>query len=380
MSLHLAFDLTLPARTRTGSWVYATELLAQLERRPEYRVSVLNHPKRWPGRRAGERLLNAAELTLWMQTALPWRLSRLRPDLLHAPAFVTPVASPCPIVVNIHDTTYLTLPTDPLWGLYARAFTALAVRRASAILTLSESSKRDIVGHYRVSPDRVVVVPLGVHPRFRPLDKAEARAVVAQKYGLAAPFVLFVSALEERKNVPTLLRAFAQFKRTPAGQAARLALVGKPGGAWPEIQRGVADLGLASEVVCLGHAPTDDLPLFYSAAAVFAFPSLYEGFGIPVAEAMACGTPVITSNVSSLPEVGGDAALYVDPHDVDGLAAALGRVLGDAALRDALSARGLVQAARFTWDEVARQTVAVYHDVLRFGRPQASGRTEPSSF
>lgn len=364
----LAFDLTLPARTRTGSWVYASELLTQLQRMPQVSVTVLNHPKRWRGHGVGEQVLNAAELTLWMQVALPRRLARLRPDLLHSTAFVAPVVSPCPVVVSIHDTTYLTQPHSRLWGVYTRLFTALATRRAAAILTLSESSKRDIVRHYHVPADRVAVVPLGVHPRFYPMNRPEAHVTLQARYGLSAPFILFVGALEVRKNIPVLLRAFAELKRTAVGQPYCLVIVGKPGGAWAEIQRTVDELALRRDVVFLGHVPTDDLPLFYSGAEVFAFPSLYEGFGIPVIEAMACATPVVTSNVSSLPEVGGEAALYVDPNDAAALAVALARVVGDPALRQALVEKGLARAPLFTWERVAEATGQVYAQVRQGSR------------
>jgi len=215
------------------------------------------------------------------------------------------------------------------------------------------------------APDRVVVVPLGVNSSFRPLDQAVAREVIQRKYGVADPFVLFVGALEPRKNVPTLLQAFDKYRQMYPRSTYRLVIVGRQGSAWPEIQRTVEYLSLTPDVVFLGHVPGEDLPLLYNAAELFAFPSMYEGFGLPVLEAMACGTPVLTTNVSSLPEVAGDAAILVDPTDGDALAMAMGQVLNDASLREGLSERGVERAQAFSWQRAAQSTLSVYEQVAR---------------
>lgn len=362
--MHVAFDLTLPARSHSGTRVYATELLAALRGLGQHRVSAIRHDKRLAGASPAERLVNALDLTVWMHSALPRQLARSGVDVLHAPAFIAPAGSPCPIVVSVHDTTYLTMPADPAWGWYARAFTLLTVRQAAAIITFSESARRDIADHYRLRAERIVVTPHGVNPRFRPMDRARAREAVARSYGVSRPFLLFVGAQERRKNVPTLLQALARM-RSIQSPTRGLVLVGRRGGASREIRRTVHKLGLGDLVSVLGEVPDQALPLLYNAAEVLVLPSLAEGFGLPVLEAMACGTPVIAANTSALPEVAGDAAVLVNPEDAGVLAESIATLLGDGALRESLRERGLHRAGKFTWQRAARETVAVYERVVR---------------
>ncbi len=201
---------------------------------------------------------------------------------------------------------------------------------------------------------------MGVNPRFRPADQGEIDAV-RRKYELPDQFVLFVGTIEPRKNLVNLLEALAALKRE--GHGAKLVVAGRKGWLSADFDARLRSLGLESDVTFPGFVPDEDLPAVYSAATVFAFPSWYEGFGIPILEAMACGTPVVCSNTSSLPEVVGDAALMVAPDDVRALKEALGRVLSDPELRGRFTAHGIVRAAPFTWQRTAEQTAAVYRAV-----------------
>ncbi|MCX6026985.1 MAG: glycosyltransferase family 1 protein [Chloroflexi bacterium] len=226
----------------------------------------------------------------------------------------------------------------------------------------SESTRDDLQRITHVPESRVHMVPYGVSPSFRPVHAPHLRRAVAERYGLPSEFLLYVGNLEPRKNLPRLLEAYA---RLPGRQVVPpLVLAGTRGWKDAPLRETMERLNLGRRVVFPGYIPQEDLPAVYSMAAAFVYPSLYEGFGLPVLEAMACGTPVITSNVSSMPEVAGDAALLVSPNDVEGLTRALDRVLGEPDLRAELSRRGLARARQFTWRRAAESTLAVYRSVL----------------
>jgi glycosyltransferase involved in cell wall biosynthesis len=289
-------------------------------------------------------------------------------DVYHATDHLLPPLA-VPSVFTVHDLAFLVEPRThlPTNRLYLAAMMPRYVRAATAVIADSEATRRDLLRYYRLPPERVRVVHLGVEPQFRPLDAAAARAQVMQRHGLVAPYVLFVGTLEPRKNVRALLAAFACLvqARSDANGSSPLQLViaGAPGWWYDDLFRWVRARGLDSLVHFLGRVADADLPALYSACAAFAYPSLYEGFGLPPLEALACGAPVVCSDRSSLPEVVGDAALQVDPTRPAALAAALRRVLDDESLRQSLRARGLARAAGFTWERTAAGTLAVYEQV-----------------
>jgi glycosyltransferase involved in cell wall biosynthesis len=221
----------------------------------------------------------------------------------------------------------------------------------------------DVVRVYGIPESKITVIAEGVHARFKPA-RAEAVAAVRQKYSLPAHTILYVGTIEPRKNLSLLLDAYALLRsRQAVGDETKLVMVGKKGWLYEPFFRHLQEMGLEGEVIFPGYVPDDELPAIYGAADVFVYPSLFEGFGLPVLEAMACGVPVVCSNASSLPEVAGEAALMVGPQDTAGLAAAIQRVLADAELRAKLAALGMAQASRFTWEKAARQTLAVYRQV-----------------
>src|SRR5262249_42286431 len=230
----------------------------------------------------------------------------------------------------------------------------------------SDATRRDLLRYYRVAPQKVRAVPLGVEPAFRPVELEAARALAAERYGLTSPFLLFVGTLEPRKNLRALLEAYRRLlsSHTGEGDAPTLAVAGARGWWYRDLYRLARELGLDGRVRFLGRVPDADLPPLYSAAAAFVYPSLYEGFGLPPLEALACGTPVVCSDRSSLPEVVGDAGLLVDPTQPAALAGALARILDDPALRQELRGRGLERAARYTWARTAAETVQVYEQAL----------------
>jgi len=302
---------------------------------------------------------------LWEQASLPLDLRRRKASLLHSPHHTTPLLyCPCPRVVTVHDVTFFHLPDryPATRRLFFQLMTRLAARRAAVLLVPSASVREDLHAFLRAPLERIVVTYEGVDPSFRPLDRGECVALARKRYGLPEGYLLSLGTREPGKNREVLLRALRRL--VDAGRDLPLAVVGQSGWRLKDEQRAVRDLGLGARVHFTGYVPQSDLPALYNAASVFVFPSLYEGFGLPALEALACGVPVVTSNVSALPEVVGDAALLVDPHEPQAIADAIGRALDDAGLRALLVQAGLERAAGFTWDACAEATLAAYRKVL----------------
>jgi glycosyltransferase involved in cell wall biosynthesis len=301
---------------------------------------------------------------LWEQALQPWALHRAKVDLLHSPAFVGPLASACPFVVTIHDLSFLFFPQGfrTLNRSYLRIFTRISVSRARRVIAVSESTKRDLVQHYGLPPARIDVVHNGVDGSFEPLP-ADQVDTFRKKRGLPERFILFVGTLEPRKNVVRLVEAYARLPK----ERPPLMLVGGKGWLYDEIFARVEALNLSSEVHFVGYVPAEELPFWYNAAVLFAYPSLYEGFGLPPLEAMACGTAVVASTSSSLPEVIGQAGLLVDPADTEALAASMEQVLSGKGIQEQMQAAGLAQAQSFSWEKTAQRTVHSYQRALTPG-------------
>jgi len=306
----------------------------------------------------------------WEQVAQPWRLWRERIDLVHAPVYVGPVASPCPMVVTVHDLSFYLYPEllRRASRSYLQRLTRLSVARAAGIIAVSRATRDDLVQVLGVAPERITVVHNGVDDTMRPIADRAAIEAFRRRRGLPERFILFVGTLEPRKNVPKLLQAYALL-RERWGAAHCLVLAGGRGWGYDDIEATMARLGLGSEAVILpGFVPQDELPLWYNAADLFVYPAIYEGFGIPPLEAMACGAPVLVSDRSSLPEVVGDAGVVVDPDDVEVMAAAMRDVLFDDERRNALRAASLVRASEFSWVTTAQHTASLYHRILTDGQ------------
>ncbi|PDW03116.1 glycosyltransferase family 4 protein [Candidatus Viridilinea mediisalina] len=314
---------------------------------------------------------NLAKLNFEQFTApaAAWRLTCYQgPAVLLTPYFGPPLRAKLPVVTTVGDIIPLLLP-EYRGGAHVRAYMALvrqAVRRSNHVLTFSAWSRNDILKHLRLPAERVTSIHLAAGDQYSLGDQTAARAAVAERYGLVEPFVYYVGGLDARKNLGTLLRAFALLRSR--GVRATLAIAGRTLGRdrqlFPDLDAMIAELDLSASVRRI-DVPPEDGPLLYRACSVFVFPSRYEGFGLPPLEAMACGAPVIVSDASSLPEVVGPAALRVPPDDIIGWAAALGRLLGDAHLRNELSNHGLNQAARFSYRRVAAHTLAILERVAR---------------
>jgi glycosyltransferase involved in cell wall biosynthesis len=307
------------------------------------------------------------------QFELPRILSRYKVDLLHSPHFLLPVVRPCPTVATIHDVIYLACPEDLLslaGRLYYRAMMSACSRMATCLITDSKHSKDEIIHYLNANPAKIEVVYPAVDPFFESgVDPAQV-ASVRSRFGIHDDYLLCVGIYKPRKNHARLLKAFQHLLKS--GVQSQLIIAGPLGEGKPVLQSLAAELGIADHVIFTGFVGDAELRALYSGARVYVCPSLYEGFGFTVVEAMACGTPVVCSSTTSLPEVAGKAALYFDAHRPEEMAVQLGRAFSDDALRTSLIADGRTNLLRFSWAETARQTLALYHAALQLPLPRAA--------
>jgi len=301
---------------------------------------------------------------IWHRLHLPvpveWAIGAV--DIFHSPDFtLPPVRSGTRTVVTVHDLSFLRVPTcfHPALLDYLNDNVPPAVRRADQIVADSENTKRDLIELLDVPGDRISVVYPGVEPRFRPISDEEQLQAVRRRYNLPPRFVLGLGTLQPRKNYVELIHAFAELNLPNLW----LVIVGKAGWMYEDIEAAISRLDLARRVILLGYVDDTDLPALYNLADVFAFPSLYEGFGIPPLEAMACGVPVVMADNSALPETAGDAALLVDASDRHALACALSDALSNPRLRQELTHKGVERARHFTWEAAAQSLLATYRQL-----------------
>lgn len=382
--MRIAIDATSIPPKPAGAGTYALELvraMAERDRRDGYalftRTRLLDaetqSKKNWHVEHVGG---GRVRRLLWEQTSLRRRLDTLGIDVLHSTHHTLPLR---PVrsrrVVTIHDVTFFRIPDryPPLRRLYFKTVTKLAARVADAIIVPSDTVRDDVIRTLHAAPSQVHTVYEAAGQQFTMMPREES-AVTAQKYGLTSPFVLSVGSREPGKNRARLLEALAALKAD--GVPTGLAVVGQEAWRFEGEDDLIARLSMQGHVRYLGYVPAEDLPALYNAATVFAFPSLYEGFGLPVLEAMACGTPVLTSNISATAEIASDAAVLVDPLDVASIRDGLRGLLTDSIVRDHYARRGLARAAQFSWQRAANETHAVYERVM-LGLPAPSVR-EPA--
>jgi len=302
---------------------------------------------------------------LWEQFVLPIQCQWHGIDLLHSPGYVSPIALPCPSVVSILDMNYFFFPQD--WSKLAllalKILVPLSARSSREIIALSQSSKRHVVKALKIPEDRINVTYMGVDKIFHPHHSRREILKIKNRIGIKANFILSVANSHPHKNLGRLLQAYHTLRKDK-GITHQLLLAGNPGRGHSELVRMVRKLGMGHEVIFTGYLSHHQMPLLYQAADLFVFPSLYEGFGLPILESMACGTPVVSSNAASLPEVVDEAGILVDPYHVNEMAGAMYRVLSDKSLAQDLIKKGLEQSKKFSWIQTAEQTLAIYKKLM----------------
>ena len=368
--MRIAINAALAGERSTGIGIYAASLVAALPRvdggQHTYEVYYGGLPPTQAAPPNGVRVrrhvvrMGGGWRRLWWDG---WRVGRAaaHADVLHSTSAYLPWRAPCPCVLTIHDLAIYRYPeTFPrINRTLGRCLFESAVRRAAALIAVSEATRRDAIELLGLSADTITVIPEAPDPLFHPVrDHAEVARVRA-RYDLSRPYILSVATAEPRKNLRRLLAAFAACRAAP-GRDEELVLVGGKGWLGGPLEADVRRLAAAGLVRTLGYVPREDLPALYAGAAALAYPSLYEGFGLPVLEGLACGAPVLTSHGSSLEEVAGDAALLVDPTSTESIANGLHALVADATLAATLRRRGPPRAGRFTWDATARATLLVY--------------------
>jgi len=367
--MRIGIDARLVYYSQAGIGQYILHLingLAQIDQENEYVIlqsrkddtTILQQP-------------NFRRVSLWTPShhrleglSLNVELMRLGLDVLHSPDFIPPHRPSCKSVITVHDLAFLLFPHF-LTKESARYYGHIdqAVCWTDHIIAVSNSTKRDTIDYLGVPEDKITVVHEATNPIFRPIDRDQARQQVRDRYGVEGPFILFVSTIEPRKNVPTLLLAFQKLRESYQ-QDIQLVLAGGKGWLFEDVYNLIGELHLDNQIHMIGQVPSEDLLNLYNAAEMLAHPAFYEGFGLPPLEAMSCGLPAVVANVASLPEVVGDAALLIDPNDRDELTVAMWRVLTDQGLNQEMRAKGLRQAERFSWTRAAQETLDIYRRVV----------------
>lgn len=362
------------ARERTGTEWYSYHLIQALKRLPVPGLEFMLYSKKflqdgletfpegWDGK-----ILYWKSQRFWNQFRLSWELWRHPVDLFFQPTHTLPLFRPKRTVTTLHDIGFERLPHlyRPAELRYHRYSANAAVKRADRILTVSEFSRGEILERYKLPPERVVATPLAADPRYRPDIADEAKDAVLAKYRLSRPFIIYAGRLEEKKNIVNLIHAFAIFKGwRGVGDPVKLLLVGAPGFGIERIRKEIAARKMEAHVVMPGYVPEEEMPALVACARMLVLPSWYEGFGLPILQAQACGTPVLAAEAASMPEVGGSAALYAKPGEPEQIAHVMKTLTDEQSLWDRQRAAGLENAKRYSWDDTARRTMNVLLEVL----------------
>ena len=373
--MHIGFDAHSIGTGLGGNETYASNLieaLAEVDTKNRYTLYVTRqeaidrYANRWPNVTVRKTLPHTPLIRIPLTLAA--ELRRRPIDILHV-QYTAPPLAPCDTVVMIHDLSFEHIPETfkrRSW-MQMRLTVRRTARAASHIVTDSEYSRQDILRTYRLPPERVTTTPLAASSRFKPVNDPQ----VLEKYGISGDYILAVGSIQPRKNIARLIRGYSRMLSRHSDNAPKLVIVGKRAWLFEDTIRAAAVSSANDKILFTGYAPESDLAALYTGALCFAYPSYFEGFGIPLLEAMRCGTPTITSDRTCFPEVVGDASLIIDPFDEESIAAGLWRMISDAGLREQLRSRGFVQSSLFDWRDTARLTVDVYEQVFIRRRPRA---------
>jgi glycosyltransferase involved in cell wall biosynthesis len=351
----------------TGTETYSRRLIqALLARKTHHRFRLYFRDVPPPGLFRGGDLRIIPFPRLWTHLRLSWEMAQHAPDALFVPAHVLPAIRPCPSLVTVHDLGYLHFPKSHPWlqRLYLNLSSRWNARAATHLLADSQATSADLVRHYGVPPSKITVAYPGTEESLGPVQDLDAIQAAKARHSISGDYFLYLGTLQPRKNLRRLVKAFAQFATHHSPLAIQLVLAGKRGWLYDDLFRQVRERGLEDCVHFPGYIAEEDKAALLSGAVAFLFPSLYEGFGMPVLEAQACGCPVITSTTSSLPEVAGDGALLVDPQDTVAIASAMQRVATEPELCDELIERGFANMGRFSWENCAQTVLETIENYL----------------
>jgi glycosyltransferase involved in cell wall biosynthesis len=371
--LRIAIDAHSVGTGLAGNESYATNLieaLAEIDSINQYtlfvtkREAVDRFTNRWPNFKVKPTLPHSPLIRIPITLSAELRKNPV--DVLHV-QFTAPPFAPCPVVVTIHDLSFEHLPET--FNRRSRTQLRLTVRRsakrAARVITDSEHARQDIISTYGLEPNTVSNIPLGAGVGFQPVTDAAELQRVRNLYGIEGDYILSVGSIQPRKNLGRLIASYSYLRKVRAeGKLPKLVIVGKRAWLYNETLRAIEDNGLRDSIILTGYVPERDLPALYSGAVCFVYPSFFEGFGLPLVEAMKCGVPVIAGDRTSPPEVVGQAGLLVDPFDVQALASAIERLIGNSDFRNELRVKGLDRAREFDWRETARRTLEIYREVV----------------
>jgi glycosyltransferase involved in cell wall biosynthesis len=389
--VHIAIDAHSVGSQLAGNETYAVNLieaLAEIDQANQYTLYVTKQSaidrftNRWPNFRVKQTLPHTPLVRIPITLSAELRKNPV--DVLHV-QYTAPPLAPCPVVATIHDLSFEHLPET--FNRRSRAQLRLTVRRsarnAAQILTLSEFSRQDISATYKIDLQRITVTPAAAPSHFAPVTNETELKRIRTTYGIERDYILALGSIQPRKNLVRLIRAYSLLRQQSAEATwPQLVIAGKRGWLEAETLRAAEQSGARQDILFIGYVPDADLPALYSGAVCFAYPSYFEGFGLPVVEAMQCGAPVIAGNRASLPEVVGDAGVLVDPFDEKEIADALRRMIENSAQRTELRAKGLQRARGFSWETTARLTLQAYQRAVlapRCRRQSAGSIISPKS-
>ena len=372
--MKIGIDARMYGRQQTGIGTYIkclTDYLFKIDDKNEY-VLFLLEPEfsrfKPPTPRVKKQKVTSHWYSWREQLKFPLELSKVKVDLMHFPHFNSPIFYPQKSIVTIHDITPRFFPGHKMGSLIRRTGFRIVfnstVKKARLIITPSQATKGDLIKYFKVPAKKIRVIYEGTEPDFRVIKNHGKIEKLKEKYGLAKPFILYVGVWRNHKNIVGLIKAFDILLKKYKGDY-QLVIAGKEDSYYPEIKKIHQQLGLKDRIIYPGFVPDKELPLIYNAASLFALPSFYEGFGLVALEAMACGTPVVSSKTASLPEVLGSAAIFFDPKNPEEMAEVLARVLKDNNLQKDLIIKGLERAEKYSWSQMAKETLKIYEEAGR---------------
>lgn len=374
---NILIDATQIPKNPVGAGIYISKLVKELcEESHEFNISILAHKNDFGlfglDNKFNDKFLFCKDLgkgfrIISEQFDYPKIIQKNNISLYHGLHYSMPINKKSKVVTTIHDTTFYQFPQKHILvkRMYFRFFTKYSSNHSDHIIAVSENTKNDLINLFKIEPMKITTTHLGVDHKFQPLWFSEKFHEVKEKYDLPEKFILFVGLIEPRKNLTSLIRAYSQLSICDGSITnIHLVIAGRWGWESKNLLKLIGDLNLSNQIHFPGYIDQNDMPILFNLASVFVYPSFYEGFGLPVLEAMSCGTPVITSNISSMPEFVGKGGILINPNEIDDIVNAMQKIITNENLKNELRVNAIAQAKKFTWKATAQKTLEVYRKVL----------------